>query len=301
MAFPTLLDIAKRNSADMAIGLVEEAFQAHPEVNLGAARSINGNSYETLVRKTLPTVAFRNANEGTTAGKSEYELKQISTYILNPQWQCDKAVADGSEDGAEAFIADEAAGLVEASMQHLASQFYYGVTNDAKGFPGLVAQVNSAMVVNAEGSGDDTTSVWAVCWGPRRVQWVLGNGGQLIVPETFTQRVYDGDGKPYTAYCSELLARPGLAIHDAYAIGRIKNIDAGKPLTDDLIAALIKKFPTRLRPFLSGLYMNRTAQSMLQQSRTATTTTGEPAPFPESAFGVPIYVTDAITDTETAS
>ncbi|MBA7711875.1 hypothetical protein ES703_120842 [subsurface metagenome] len=43
-----------------------------------------------------------------------------------------------------------------------------------------------------------------------------------------------------------------------------------------------------------------TARSLgqLQDSRTATNPTGAPAPFPESAFNVPIFDTTAITNTE---
>jgi hypothetical protein len=43
---------------------------------------------------------------------------------------------------------------------------------------------------------------------------------------------------------------------------------------------------------------NRTMRKELQQGRTATNPTGSPAPFPDSAFGVPLFTTDAITITE---
>jgi hypothetical protein len=44
--------------------------------------------------------------------------------------------------------------------------------------------------------------------------------------------------------------------------------------------------------------MNRRSLRQLQQSRTATNSTGAPAPFPTEAFGVPIVVTDALLSTE---
>ena len=44
--------------------------------------------------------------------------------------------------------------------------------------------------------------------------------------------------------------------------------------------------------------MNRRSLRQLQNSRTATNPTGAPAPIPDSAFGVPIIVTDAIVSTE---
>ena len=137
MAVTTLLDIAKANGSDAAVGLIEEVQTYAPEVMLGAARTIKGLSYKTLIRTALPTTAFRNANEGVAASKSTWENRVIECFTLNPRWECDKAVADRYEDGAQAFIALEADGIMRAAMLTLGSQFYYGVSNDAKGFPGV--------------------------------------------------------------------------------------------------------------------------------------------------------------------
>ena len=110
MAVTTLLDIAKANGSDAAVGLIEEVLNAFPEVQLGAARTIKGLSYKTLVRTALPTASFRSANEGTPPTKSTSENRVVECFILNPRWECDKAVADAYEDGASAYIAMEADG-----------------------------------------------------------------------------------------------------------------------------------------------------------------------------------------------
>ena len=150
MAVTTLLDIAKANGSDAAVGLIEEVQTYSPEVMLGAARTIKGLSYKTLIRTALPTTAFRNANEGVAASKSTWENRVIECFTLNPRWECDKAVADRYEDGAQAFIALEADGIMRAAMLTLGSQFYYGVANDAKGFPGVLAAYDATnMVVDA--------------------------------------------------------------------------------------------------------------------------------------------------------
>ena len=91
----------------------------------------------------------------------------------------------------------------------------------------------------------------------------------------------------------------GFQMGGKYSAGRIANINAAtdsKPLTDDLISELLSVFPAGMGPNM--LVMNRTRLKDLQQSRTATNPTGAPAPFPDSSFGVPIVVTDAIIDTE---
>lgn len=313
----TLLDIAKANGSDAVVGLVDEAAALHPEISgmsvlngqqvsvpgVGDARTISGLNYKTLVRTGLPTVSFRAANQGTASSKSTHANRMVETFILNPRWNADKAVADAYEDGAEAYIAMEGAAHMEAAMQHLGKQFYYGTNatnqNDALGHPGLIQAYDATnMAVDAGGTTASTgSSVWAVKWGPKAVRWVWGRDGQLELSDVDMRDVSDGSNN-YTAYHQELLARPGLQVGSIRAIGRIKKLteDSGKGLTDALISSLLSKFRSGYYPDV--LFMSRRSLTQLQQSRTATNPTGAPAPFPQSAFGVPILPTDSILDTE---
>jgi len=296
----TLLDIAKRNSADSAVGLIDEAITGFmPELKFGAARSINGLNYKTLVRTALPTVAFRNANEGSDESKGKTVERLVETYIMNPQWTADKAIADRSEDGAAAYMADEADAIITAALKHLQQQFYYGVNNDAKGFAGIKSMVESDLVVDAHGSVSDTTEFWVVNWGNKNVRWVLGNGGSLDMTDPSVIRMLDSNNKAYSAYWQEMLAYVGLQIGSKFSVGCIKNIDSGKPLTDNLIGDLITKFRNKgLEPEIG--YCTPTALKYLQQSRTATNPTGAAAPFPGSSLELNIQTTLGISDTVTA-
>lgn len=298
----TLLDIAKANGSDMVAGLIDETTKAHPELTRAPARTIKGLNYRTLVRTGLPTVGFRDANTGVVATKSTHENRLVETFILNPRWQADKAVADRYEDGAAAYIALEASAHMEASMQLLAKQFYYGATSpgDTKGHPGLIQAYDATnMVVDAAGTTASTgSSVWAVKFGVKDVIWVWGQDGMLEPSELDERDAEDGDGNRFTAYHQELLAYPGLQVGSVRSIGRIKKLteDSGKTLTDDMISDLLSKFEAGVVPDL--LFMNRRSLKQLQQSRTATNTTGAPAPFPTESFNIPIVVTDAILSTE---
>ncbi len=302
MAMPTLLDIVKRNGTDAAVGLIEEAFRAHPEVRLGAARTISGVHYKTRVRTAFPTVGFRKANEGTAVAGSRFEQRLTECFIMNPPFEVDKAVADASEDGAMAYLAEEASGIMEGAMQALGACFYYGThatLGRADAFPGLIqAYDNTNMVVDAGGTtGDTGSSVWAVRWGTQHTKWVLGKGGVADVTDPKEVRLTKND-KPYTGYHSELYMRPGLQIGSVFSVGRIKKItaDSSKTLTDDMIASLLLKFPVGVVPDM--LFMNRRSLGQLRSSRTATNATGAPAPFPTEAHGVPIEITDSIVSTE---
>jgi hypothetical protein len=302
MGMPTLLDIARLNGNDAVAGLIDEAVKYTPEITLGAARTIKGLNYKALVRTATPTVAFRNANEGTAVDKSAYEQRLYECYILNPQWESDKAVADSYEDGAQAYIAMEGIAMMQAAMLALAKQFYYGVGTggDAKGFPGLIDVYDSTnMVVDAAGTTASTgSSVWLVKWGPQFVTWLWGNGGALNLSPVSEQRLQDGSNNPYMAYHQEILARPGLQVGHIKSVCRIKKLtaDSGKGLTDALLGTAFNKFPAAFRPDV--ILMTRRSREQLRASRTATNPTGAPAPTPTDWEGVPIVATEALSDTE---
>jgi len=316
-ASPTLIDIAIHNAADGAVGLIDETIEAHPELDVLPARTIAGINYKTLVRTTLPTVAFRNAAEGTAATKGTYVNRLVETFIISPNWQVDKAVADRHEDGAEALIAVEAGAIMEAVMQHLCSVFYYGridtnvhaTAGDAKGFHGLHSQlgfvVAENILVDAEGSTATTgSSVWMVKGGAQGVQWVWGNDGSLSMSPVREERVTDSGGtNQYTAYFQEMLAYPGLQIGSTQCIGRIGEAteDSADGVTDQRLADLWSQFPVAKKP--DHIFMSRRSQRQLRDSRIwATNGTviekGQPVPFDYSWEGVPIHITDAIENTE---
>ncbi len=313
-----MIDIAIQNAADGAVGLIDETIQAHPELLVVPARTIKGILYKTLVRVTLPTVAFRHANEGTAATKGKYVNRTVETYIMSPNWDCDKAVADRDEDGPEAFIAKEAAGILEATMQHLAEVFYYGridsnihaTLGDAKGFNGLHSQLgfkeDENILIDCDGTTANAgTSVWMIKGGPQGVQWVWGNNGSLTISPVREERIVDAGGtNSYTAYFQELLAYPGLQVASVNCVGRIgeSTEEANCKLSDQRLAALWAEFPMGSKP--DHIFMNRRALRQLRVSRmyaTGGTVVGPGAkvvPFSYDWEGVPIHVTDAISNVE---
>lgn len=303
MGMPTLLDVIRLNGGDAVVGLIDEASKAHPEVRVGTARTIPGLNYKTNVRTGVPTVGFRQVNQGTAVAGGTYEQRLVECYLMNPQFEVDKAAADAYVDGAMAYLALEAGSIMEGAMQSLGKAFFYG-TNAAKGlanaFPGLLqAYDNTNMEVDAGGTTADTgSSVWLVRFGPQHVQWVLGNGGSANMSEVTEVRLADANSNPYTAYRQELYLRPGLQVGSLYSVARIKKVtaDNGKTLTDALIYSALSKFPTGIRPDV--ILMSRRSLYQLRASRTATNATGTPAPIPTEVEGIPIEVTDSISDTE---
>lgn len=316
MAALTLLDIVKANGADAVTGLIDETVKAHPEMTVGTARTIKGTSYKTLVRTTLPTVGFRSANQGTASTKGTYENRTVDTYFFNPRWEADVMVADSYEDGAATYMGYEAEAMIEASNQLVCKQFYYGLAasapsgySDAKGFPGLIMAYDTTISVDAGGTTDSTaSSVWAVKFGEKATQWVFGQNGQLAMADIATQRILDASNNPYTAYVQEMRGHLGLQNGSKRTVGRIKKLtaDAGKGLTDSLIAQLLALFEVGVVPDV--LFMSRRSRQQLQLSRSVTIFSGmgskatsameNIAPTPTESNGIRIEVTDSIANTE---
>ena len=296
----TLLDIAKRNAADLS-AIVDEATKATPEVTgVSQARTIKGLNYNTLVTTAYPATSgqFRAANQGVAPTKATTINRLVETFVFNPIWEVDRAIADASEDGAAAFIASQADLILKGAMSALSSQFYWGRTFDAAGFPGLSQLVDSGMITNANGTGT-CTEVWMVNWGPNTTQWVVGQGGMFSLSNVELFWKNDDSGNPYPIYRQHLLSRIGLAVQHAKAFAKIKNVTSTTKLTDAMLADTIALFPPGMVP--SVIYMSRSAQALLRDSRTATNPTGNPAPFPDSAFGIPIEITSGIGDNLTAA
>ena len=304
----TLLDLAKLNGADPVVGLIEEVATASPEVVTIPARTIRGTSYKTVVRNSRPSVAFRSANEGTAATKSNFAERLVEAFILSARIEVDKAVARGYEDGPEALQAIEGAGVMRAALSTVGSQTIYGRNAGSKGFIGLqefITTFGDELVVDAGGTTSGTgSSVYAIKAGNQGVQYVYGNGTSFELSPFREGDATDANGNRFAAYIADLTAWVGLQCVNKYAIGRIKKCtaDSGKGVTDAKIAELLSKFPVGERP--THLLMSRRSAFQLQTSRTMTPSTKQEAftgilpGVPTESFGIPIIITDSIADNE---
>jgi hypothetical protein len=307
----TMLDLAKKHGSDPVVGLIEEVQNAAPEIATIGARLIPGTEYPALLRTALPGTGFRNANAGHTPTKSTFDRKIVQCFIHGGVLEVDKAVANADPDGPEAVQASEAAGLLENAFQQIGKQLYYGVSNDASGFPGLLAMYDNALEVDATGSTPGTgSSVWALRLNPRDgVSFVLGNNTPLDLGEWMEAIATLADGKKLPVYQNSLTTWVGVHAASKHAAGRIRDLtaDSNKTLTDALIAELVSKFPVGKKP--DALFMSRRSALQLQKSRTVTIQTGAGqkaigvespiGPMPTESQGLPIIVTDSIVDTET--
>lgn len=313
----TLSDLVA-DALDLADIEVSDILKATPLLNLlGMEESSNGVSHSYTKETGAPVVGFRDVNAGRDHDKSADTKVTVTLKFLDFSWKVDVAQADVSRRGREWEIAREGLRHINAALIKHEAQVINGVigasdsaaaSGDAAGFTGIrdagtVDALADALVVNAAGTTADTaSSVYGVRLAMNGVVGIYkGDGPAIQLGETtvIQNTVNPGtDNKTHAAYYTPGGLWLGLQVGSAYDLGRIANLteDSGKGLTDDLVAQLLSAYPVGKMP--THLAMSRRSLRQLQQSRTATNVTGAPAPFPTESHGVPIVVSDNISNTE---
>jgi hypothetical protein len=299
----TSADVLALNSSEAIIGLIRQGQKKFPEFEMFPASAVEKTSYKTLVRTALPSVGFRAINAGRETQKPTLAARSVDCMFLDASWDIDEAAALACEWGLDRALEIQAQAHIDAMMKAICSQIWYGTGADAAGFAGvagLLDNTDDAMVVDATGTTASTgSSLFAVRFGVDACQLAWGLNGKIMAGEIARSRIFDGDGKAFWGWAQAVSGYAGLQLTNYEACGRICNLtaDSGKGLTDDLIADLLAKFPVGEKP--DAMFCSRRSLRQLQNSRTATNPTGAPAPFPDSAFGVPLHPSDSILDTET--
>jgi len=301
MAVPTLLDIA-RLEAGAAFPLIEESVQLAPELRVIPAEIIDGNTMQLTVQTGLPSVAFRNANEGTARTKANYEARIFQCHILDHQVAVDIALVKGLAAARRAAVFENhAAGVIEAAFGYVGSQTWYGTGNDAKGFPGMIAQMadDATHVVDA-GGNSAKTSVWFVAIGRETVQYLFGNGTTIGLNGNWdVETILDASNNPFQAYVNYMTGTIGLRLANKNSVVRIKNIEEDTHKLSDTLMYDAFKLCLDLKMMPTRIFMNSRSLMQLRAARTATNATGAPAPLPRDWEGIPIEPTNSIGIAET--
>ena len=307
MAQLTTSDILKINASEELGGLIDECVKSNPEIAYFAASPITRNSYKTLVATALPSVGFRSPGNWRTFSDGTLDYRTVDCKYLDASWVVEKALAEQADWGAAMVCAYQAQSHLNAAFFLLAQETWYGTLADANGFNGLGAFINKTgdYYIDAnptEASLSDQSSVWLVRTGMDGIQYAWGSNGQLTegeIKDVLLNDKADGSLTGAWATAQEIGGWVGLQISDKNAVCQIGNLSATASkngLTDNLIYDALSRFPVGKGP--TAIFMSRRSLKQLRQSRTATNATGAPAPIPTEVEGIPIYVTDAISNAE---
>jgi hypothetical protein len=88
-------------------------------------------------------------------------------------------------------------------------------------------KTNKGYQIVSAGGSTNLTSLYLAGWGQGGASLFYPQGSQAGIDRIVTprQRVTDGDGNPYYAYCSNVNWQVGLAVENYRMLGRIANID----------------------------------------------------------------------------
>lgn len=328
--------VTKLGPDGKSIGTVAEVLNEHNVVMQdGAFVTCNsGLEHKTLVRAGLPAVAWSTIGDFMTPSKSATRSQKFVTGFARSLSQVPQDILDLAADEAAVRIS-EADPHLEAMAQEFEYMFFNGNTStNPKGFDGLAAYYNalpvstnnaSNQVITGAGSGSDNTSIWLVRHG--------ANATGIIVPEGIPmgiqredhgqQRETDGSGGVRYVQEEEFKLHAGVMIKDYRANARVANIDVSDAVAGsvNLFTLMVTAWHRARMPkynytakdqaYLGAKacwYMNTTMYEVLdKQNRNATLHPALQLTYREIAGeevtmfrGLPIRVTDGITNTEAA-
>jgi len=327
----TLVDVAKRTKDGVMLPVVEALQQRNGLLQSMVWKQGNTDTgHMVAARNSLPSVTWVRYNDGVLPGKSTVDTYTERTGILEGLSSVDKRVAqiNGNEP---AYRASEDDAFLASMANTLESAFFYESTLvNPERILGLQPRLNSTtskygnqiIKADASPSGSDQTSIWLIGWGERTVYGITPRGQPTGLEMEDKGEIRDKDivtGAIKYKYETLFRWRCGLCVEDYRFLVRICNVDTSQLTVDaatgaDLVRTMVKAYWQIFDPRQVRLawYCNRVVGSFLHQqalSKTYNSTLSiEPAPMIGSiglfgqpivkALGFPIYISDAITNTE---
>lgn len=194
----TLADWAKRIDPGGKVDKIVEMLNETNEI-LDDMVWLEGNlptGHRTTIRTGLPSATWRKLNYGVQPSKSTTIQVDDTCGMLEAYAEVDKKLADLNGNTAEFRLSEDRA-FIEAMNQEFADILIYGDTDtNPEKFLGLAPRYSDILagtsygknnVLNAGGSGDDTSSIWLVVWGPNTVHGIFPKGSKAgIETQEFT-------------------------------------------------------------------------------------------------------------------
>lgn len=285
--------------------------------------------HRIVQRTSLPSVAWRRLNEGTTPSKSTTAQLDEACGMLEAWSEVDVDLAKLNGD-LSAFRLTEAQPFFEAMNQEFVQTLFYGNSATApEEFTGFAPRYNATTNSNGQnivlggGAGADNASLWLVVWGPNTIFGMFPKGSmaglsrQDLGEQTIQTSTGISTGR-MRAFVDHYQWKAGLVVKDwRYAV-RVPNIDisalAAESSNANLTSLMIKAIH-RIPSLSMGrpvFYMNRTLAQYLDiqrlavmTGRTTTTNYGGSIQYNEvdgkfvpSFRGIPIRICDQLTEAE---
>lgn len=178
--FPSLTDVIKLiNPNGMAAKVVNVLDQLNEIVDdMVAVECNNGDGHVVTVENTLPAVAYRMLNGGTTPTFGTHAQFTEATAMLEQRSLVDVKVAGYRKDP-ENYRFVQSRMVLEAMIQQTVSTIFYGnALTDPTSFTGLSPRYSSlsgdtsANIINGGGAAGSQFSIWLINWSDMGLQWL---------------------------------------------------------------------------------------------------------------------------------
>lgn len=312
----TLLELAKRSNNGNFLEIAEVLNEINEVLQDGIWVEANQvTSHIGTQRTHLPSGSWKQINVGIA--KSASATKQVTepVGVLEDYSIVDKRLVDLASDPMK-FRSDEDIAHVEGMSQTIADGIIYGsIATTPEAFNGFATRYNLTSMANvygAGGTGSDTTSLYLIEWGPRKVHFLYPKGTTTIVStkDLGIRPAYDSStpSLPYEAYWTHFAIAGGIYVHDDRCVQRIANIETtgtSSILSDDDIITAMNQMPNPSTIAGVKMYVNRTLKTQLEilakDKSNVNYTSDNAFGAPITRFrGVPVRLCEAITDAETA-
>lgn len=273
----------------------------------------------------LPTVGKRALNDGAPFSAHKEVPVTAPMSLFEVFSRVDEEIVRLAGAKAAAVRQRKDAAFIEAMTQALADEIIYGnIGDDPLGFDGLASMFDSSTVYpngdsswyyNVQlngGSGSDTTSIWAVEWGPEKAHLIYPKDttGGLEVNDLGLNLV-DGTtaSTKLRMWVTQFKWRCGLFVQDERCVQRIANIETSGTdniFNEDKLITALNRLPGGGEDGMTRIYCNRTIKTQIEirmkdKNNMSITNFADAFGVPVLRFrGVPIQVCDGISNAETA-
>lgn len=267
----------------------------------------------TVRRSAEPTGSFRKLNLGIAPAASKTTPIVDVVGLLESYSKIDERVVAAAPSPRE-FRSSEDMAHVAGMGKTIAGKLIAGNANTTpEEFTGLNARLSSTSalnVIDAGGSGSDTTSIYIVTWSTDYTYGIYGRGmvGGIKAEDLGLQMI-EASGIINTWWVTHFVWEVGLVVRNERGIGRIANIESSKTATtnafneDDLIDLLVEM---DVQPS-TRIYVNRNIYAQIwkrlkdKNNVYFTKNDGlDAGGLPVSFNGIPIRLVEQITNTQTA-
>lgn len=310
MPFLTLLDIAKRSGNQQAVGVIEALTRDSILLQRMPMTPIIGTGYTYKEHGSLPNLEWRGINQGVTPSKGTINPLTEVVKILEGRSEVDVILANQHGGGWKECLQEELETfLIKAGHDFQDAVLYGAGDTDPNQILGLNKRIQfgAANCINAGGASGNVTSIYGFKFG---LDMYHGIYSTTAVPGVSAKQpvatrykgietITDGASKKFDGHVTVVTGTIGQAIKSGFAVAQICNINSANAPDKADIKSFLSESKIDIA-ICSRATMTKlvTLAGSDDETRASMSVRRENGNFIVSAYGVDIFIDEAVSDTE---